>query len=269
MNFNTSGYEATPIVTETLQDFYSTILEYYDELFPVAEDAIRFLLQIQEELKAGFHVQPSPLCRYLGIGCATGNLENTLAGHGLDVTGIDINRDMIETAKRRMKRGFSSSRFFEMSTIDMNRFLKQGSFHILGCLANTLPYIADETLIRKFFHDAHELLISGGKLVIQTLNYDAIPANTPSRLPTLSSIRVSLHCGYIPAENETVLLDAVLELGNGRKIILQKTTKLLPLSAVKVESFAREAGFTSCERFGSFTGEEWAMESSDTIFVFS
>ena len=265
MNFSTAAYQSPTQTIENMQDYYTAILEYYDELFPVSEDVPKFFRRLQIELKKEMPGQAAALVRYLGIGCATGNLENKLAGSGFDITGIDKNASMIETAKRRMKRGFSTTRFFEMSTIDMRRFLKQGSFNVIACLDNTLPYLTDEILLRKFFHDAKELLAPGGKLVLQTLNYDAIPANKPSRLPDRSSVRVTLQRGYIPDAEGLLTLDSALELGNGKKLLLQKTTKIVPLSANRLEALAREAGFTSCSLLGSYSGDSWSKESPITI----
>jgi len=269
MSYTSSRPQEPPIQIENLQEFYSAILEYYDELFPLNDSVVNFFTNLQHEQQADSLVQPVPLCRYLGIGCATGTLENRLSTYGLDITGIDKNPDMIETAKRRMKRGYSSLRFFEMSAIDIKRFLKKGSFHIISCINNTLPYVADETLLRKFFHDSRELLVPSGKLIIQTVNYDLMEKNKTFRLPKCNSVRVTLERSYIPAEGGMVILDSALELGNGRKIILQKTTRLLPVTADRLRSFAKEAGFLNCEQFGDFASSPWTEESAGTVLVFS
>jgi SAM-dependent methyltransferase len=260
--------DENPEFIENLQEFYSTILEYYDELFPLKDEAVQFFVRLQNEMQAATIVQPSPLCRFLSIGCATGNLENRLAGYGMDVTGIDKNPDMIETAKRRMKRLYSTLRFFEMPAIDMSRFLKQGSFNLISCIENTIPYISDETLLRKFFHDARSLLAPGGKFVVQTLNFDAIDLNQAFRLPDLGSVRVTLRRSYIPKENGQMLLEASLELGNGKTIILQKTTSLISARTSTLEEYASEAGFRTCFLYGNFDFSPWTRESPKTILVF-
>jgi len=267
MPYNESKNKENNVVIENIQDFYTAILEYYDELFPIDENMVPFFAELQKSLKGFSGSQPSPMCRYLGIGCATGNLENRLAGQGLDVTGIDRNPAMIETAKRRMKRGFSTIRFFEMSAIDIRRFLKKGSFHIIGCLGNVLPYISDETLLRKFFYDARELLVPGGNLVIQTRNYDGMITIKPVRLEDKKSVRVSLSRGYNPSEGGRVYLDATLEQGNGKKLILQKTTEIIPINVEKVEAFAKEAGFQSISLFGDFTRAPWSKSSPSSLIV--
>jgi SAM-dependent methyltransferase len=260
--------EQTPVIIESIQDFYTAILEYYDELFPLDENLIPFIQKIAQDQKIAQGLDAAALPRFLGIGCATGNLENKLLKYGMDITGIDQNKEMVETAKRRMKRGFSTIRFFEMSAIDMNRFLKKGSFTIVACIENVIPYISDETLMRKFFHDARTLLAPGGKFIIQTMNYDGLRTEKPVRLPDRSSVRVTLSRGYIPAEDGLVFLDAMLELGNGRKIMLQRTTKLLPTPVARLKFLAEEAGFTTAETFGDFTGSPWSEDSLSSVLVF-
>jgi len=111
------------------------------------------------------------------------------------------------------------------------------------------------------------LLAPGGKFVLETLNYDGIPASKPVRLPNLSSLRVNLLQGYIPGEEGQVLLDATLEQGNGKKLILQRTTKLMPITAAKLELYAREAGFTEVSLYSNFAGAPWFKESAATIAV--
>ena len=257
-----------PVFIENLQEFYSEILEYYDELFPLKDEVVQFFVKLQQEQQEDSRPGPAPLCRLLDIGCATGSLENRLSGYVMDITGIDKNPDMIETATRRMKRVTSTLRFFEMSALEMRRFLKQGSFHIISCIENTLPYISDETLLRKFFHDACELLATGGKFVVQTLNFDSILKNTKLQLPDLRSVRVTLQRSFLKAENGLFTLDSALELGNGRKIILQKTTQVLPATKAQIESYAKEAGFSTCASYSDFLQNEWTEEGSLTVLVF-
>jgi 2-polyprenyl-3-methyl-5-hydroxy-6-metoxy-1,4-benzoquinol methylase len=267
MNTSASRPSETVVLKENIQDFYSSILEYYDELFPTDVTAVPFFNKLQEDFRNTIQGGTIPLCRYLGIGCATGNLENALSSATMDITGIDKNADMVETAKRRMKRGYSTTRFFEMSTLDIKRFLKAGSFHIIACLDNMLPYIADETLLRKFFYDAKALLAPGGTLVIQTINMDNLAPGKPFQLKPRSSIRVNLTTTWVPADEGKYIVDAALELGNGKKIILQKTTEVLALPTSRVESYAREAGFKSCSLQADFSGTPWDSESPDSVLV--
>ncbi len=269
MKYNSSR-QSTPIETlEDMQEFYSNTIEYYDELFPLDPTAAACIVNLARSHTPGPSGGATPLCRYLGIGCATGNLENGLVSAGLDITGIDQNPDMIETAKRRMKRGGSTIRFFEMGSLDMRRFLKAESFNVIACLDNMLPYIGDETLLRKFFHDSKTLLAPNGTLVVQILNIDKFEKGKVIKLQERSSVRVSLAETWVPSENDKYILDISLELGNGKKLVLKKGTGIFAASSDQVEAYAREAGFTRSRRFADFAETAWSADSANSVFFFS
>ncbi len=253
---------------DNIHDYFGALLEYYDELFPLAEGAVGFISSLGEEFRSNFPPEDSPLCRYLGVGCATGALENRLAGNGFDITGIDANAEMVATARRRMRRGLSSTRFFELSTLEMGRFLKEASFNLISCLENTLPFLGDEVLLRKFFHDARKLLAPEGVLAIQTLNFDGLPEEKPVRLPERSSIRVKLETGYRPDPDGKTTYEAALELGNGKRIILQSGARIVPTTTDKMESWAKAAGFAKAERFGDYARGPFSPESENAVMLF-
>ena len=98
---------------------------------------------------------------------------------------------MVATAQRRIKASFSTIRFFEMNSLDIGRFLKASSFNIIACVDNTLPYLGDRTLVRKFFHDTKKLLAPGGFLLLHVYNFGPDGENSSIMLPERSSIRVN------------------------------------------------------------------------------
>ncbi len=253
---------------ENIHDYFTALLEYYDELFPLSEEAVNLILALGAEYRAGFPTEDSPLCRYLGIGSATGALENRIAGNGFDITGIDANADMVATAQRRLRRGLSTTRFFELSILEMGRFLKAASFNVIACIENTLPFLGDEILVRKFFHDARSLLAPEGVLVVQTLNFDGLPETKPVRLPERSSIRVKLETGYRPNPDGKTAYDAELELGNGKRIILQTGGFIVPTPTALLEGWAKDAGFTRVEKYGSYDKSPFSPESENAIMLF-
>lgn len=268
MFHNEPKVEKKQILLENIQDFYSEILEYYDELFPLNENALNFIEVINKEICKNFSTQPAPLSRYLGIGCATGTFENKLDSIHLDITGIDKNPLMIETAMRRMKRSGTTSRFFEMSTIDIGRFLQKNSFHIIACIDNTLPYISDLTLMKKFFHDTKKLLAPGGRLIIQTHNFDSFDYSRPISLPEKSSIRVRLMRSYSPGENNQTFMKAELELGNGNTIGLSHPILIQPTPIAYLIELGKDAGFSTPQLYGDFKRSQWTIKSPMTIAVF-
>lgn len=252
---------------ETIQEFYDDIREYYDELFPLDEGAVALMKGLVEDFRKESPIQPPPVCRYLGVGCATGTLENRISDTTVDVTGIDRNPTMIETSKRRMRRGYSTTRFFEMPAIDVRRYLKPASFNIAACVGNTLPYVGDETLIRKFIHDIRALLAPGGTFVVQTLNFDALTEGKPALLRERSSVRASLERKLLPGDDGYWNLEATLIHGNGKRLTLQKGTRMVPVTRDRLESWGREAGFTTFQYGSDYAGRPWEPDGEYTVAI--
>ncbi len=264
---HTSYNSDQPEYVENLQEFYDEIREYYDELFPPDDGAATLISGLVDDFRGASGSETPPMCRYLGVGCATGTLENAISDRRVDVTGIDKNPGMIETSQRRMTRGYASTRFFEMSALEMRRFLKPGSFNIIGCLSNTLPYLADETLTRKFLHDAKDLLAEGGKLLLQFLNFDSFPVGQTVRLPDRSSVRVTLTRTLTPVGEGKYGLEACLERGNGSKIELDGNVELISVTRERIEAWGREAGFASFEYGADCLGRPWTPEGAYTVAI--
>ena len=91
-------------------DFIQSVLEYYDELFPVTDAQKEFY-----EALTGLYASPAKILR---IGCGTGLLEHTLARQGNDVTGIEASKQIINSANLRRRNQLMSIRFFLMAHAD-------------------------------------------------------------------------------------------------------------------------------------------------------
>ena len=115
-------------------DYAEKIVEYYDELFPVTKDEKSFF----EDLVKSSAIES----RILSIGCGTGVLEHHLAKKGCNVTGIDDNYCLLNSATRKSKPVYANIRFFSMSPLEMSHFLTQGFFTHIFCVSNRLIYIS-------------------------------------------------------------------------------------------------------------------------------
>ena len=78
------------IMKDKQNEFYSSISKYYSEIFPYKPMQLQFVKNRVGEL-AGKQI--------LDIGCATGELAFQLAVDGAEVTGIDLNEDLLNQAK--------------------------------------------------------------------------------------------------------------------------------------------------------------------------
>ncbi len=239
-------------------EYFSNIIEYYDELFPIQEDQGVFFTK-----RAMRYEQP---CKVLRINCGTATFEHTLARLGYDVTGLDTSKELLETAFRRKKEP-SPIRFFQMSTLEITRFLKSGFYNIISFLDDTIIFTKDKTLMRKFFHDCKKLLAPGGILILQLLNYQRYLVESAVKLPSRKSIRVTLSRRMWRDDDGRHFIQYDLENGTGRIIPVIQDVEIYPIRKDEIAAYAVEAGFGKTEFFADFTGRPFSSDGSNLVCV--
>jgi len=71
--------------------FYSDFADDYEEIFPFRENTYKFISKMIDSGKKDI----------LDIGCGTGHYCGRFAGDGFDACGIDLDREMINTARKK------------------------------------------------------------------------------------------------------------------------------------------------------------------------
>lgn len=235
-----------------------SFVEYYDELYPIEKGQKEMFMSLIREF-------PSPT-RILRVGCGTGLFEHQLAREGLDATGLDDIPALLHSANLRRRTQLMTIRFFEMSYLDMARFLGKGFYNIISCIDDRILFIHDKTLLRKFFFDSKQLLSSKGILVLESVNIKAFGNDEELTLPDRKSIRASLY-SYVDRENGNTYYSQDLETGNGKIITIREHEKIHELTAEEIQEFASEAGFSSVELMSDYTGNPFTPESKKIVAV--
>ena len=228
------------------------LVEYYDELYPVSEAQKKFYDKISLDFQ-----QP---VRYLRTSCGAGLFEHLLARDSADVTGIEYFPELLRSANLRRRNQLMAIRFFQMSELDMARFLGKGFYNILSNLSNRIIYIHDKTLLRKFFFDSKQLLSENGKLILEFYNYDKF--NQPGMyLPQRESLRAKMTTKLEASNDGLWTVNQTIETGSGRILpVMENEVVFLP-KPDEIKLFAKEAGFNNIEYFSDFemspfTGKE-------------
>lgn len=237
----------------------TNLVEYYDELYPVTQEQFDFYNSISEAF-------PKPV-RFLNVGCGTGVLENRLAKDMTDVTGLETIKDLLESAARKHRNQLMAVRFFQMSTIEMVRFLGKKFYNVISCLNDRIIFIHDKVLLRKFFFDCKQLLVDDGIIILQLTNYDLYKKPQPVKLPEKNSIRVTLSSKIEPsADGEDYLLTSSIETGNGKRLPVYDKTSVYPILKSEIVDFAKEAGFTKIDFYSDYKKTP-ATDSSESLVV--
>lgn len=232
------------------------IVEYYDELYPVTKAQKDFYAN-----EMSLFQKPIKLLR---IGCGTGTFEHSLATDGADVTGLEIFQTLLESASRKRRTQLMSLRFFQMTSLEMARFLGKGFYNIISILDGRILLTHDQTLMRKLFYDCKQLLSEDGHLIVSLPNLSKYSAEPLQKLPTRKSIRCSLCTQIVTKDNGEKTIQLDLETGSGKILSVLKDVPIYPLTVPEIQAFAKEAGFTHFEFFDGFS-EKPLTEESDYI----
>ena len=233
------------------------VAEYYDELYPVTAEQKDFYARIGKNY-------PAPV-RFLQIGCGTGSLEHVLVKDGADVTGIEVSKELIEIAALRRRTQLMPIRFFQLSTLDMTRFLGKNFYNVISCLNSRIVFVRDKTLVRKFFFDCKALLTEGGTLILHLYNFSRALQSGRTELRTRSSIRVKLLSTLAPGKEGAFFMNQTLETGAGKILPVMENEAFYPLSKDEIVSFAEEAGFTDFSFYGSYGMDEFNEADNELV----
>ncbi len=231
-------------------EFYEMIGQYYNDLFPPSPAQIEFLCQ-----------NLAPESQVLDMGCATGGYALALAEKGHKVTAADLDGDMIaQLDKEKNKRHLE----IETHTMDLRNIGQlEDTFDLIYCIGNTIVHLNDLEEVAQFLRDAHDKLKPGGKLIIQSVNYDRVLKNKVQKLPdiireqpSLTFIRSYRHVeGAIQFIGELTLREANQE----KK--WQAETRLLPILKEDLIRIFKEIDFSAINCFGDFENSTFTLES--------
>ena len=242
-------------------EILENIAEYYDELYPASDELKKFY---EEETKNFV----SPI-KYLSIGCGVGTFEHYLAKGNADVTGLETVTSLLESANRKRRTQLMSLRFFQMSSLEMCRFLGKNFYNIISIPHDRIIYTHDSTLMAKLFYDCKQLLAHDGKLILRLPNFEKYNDGSLITLPARESIRVKLSTKIKTNTDGKKYLYQELETGNGKHLVVTENAPVMLLTKNQIEQYAKEVGFTKFTFYGDLNHGEFTQKSDELIVVIS
>lgn len=225
--------------------FYEMIGQYYDELFPPSQAQRDFLSRLVKV--------PS---KVLDLGCATGGYASYMASIGHHVDAVDLDAGMVELMKG--KYAHLKTLHAEVGNlVDLNQ--REGGYDLIYCIGNTLVHLAHKGEVSDFVKAAYEQLKPGGKLVIQSVNYDRILKNSVQSLPTIireqSKLQFEREYKHLPSG---IAFIGKLQVGEEK---YAAETHLLPILKDDLKKAFICAGFSEMGFYGDFTQVPFSVES--------
>ncbi|MDY0076467.1 MAG: class I SAM-dependent methyltransferase [Bacteroidales bacterium] len=222
--------------------FYTSISNYYSEIFPYNPKQLQFVKSRVGDLGAK---------QLLDIGCASGELAFQLTAEDAHVIGIDLNADLLDQAIR--KRGAASTPVFQLGNmLELENDFKAEQFDTVLCFGNTLVHLESKALVAQMLKGVLQVLMPGGKFLLQILNYDYILGEQLSELPLIETDNIRFLRQYRFDKNSPkIRFYTELYLKKENQTVVNETS-LLALKSEELLDLLRDAGFQHIELFSNF-----------------
>jgi len=218
------------------EDFYTKLSKNYNDVFPFVQSTFEFLTKYIDKEKP-----------VLDVGCGTGTYLNRLAEDGFDAKGIEY-VDMMASQSPHSKIG------------DMHKLSEyyDEKFGTIYCIGNTLVHADGLAGINKVFSEINKSLETGGRLIIQILNYDRILAKRIPCLAPIETDKLTFERLY-EYEGDSIIFKGIIH-ENGEKT--ESSVKLYPVISNELKKAASDNGFEIEHVFGDFQESDFDIETS-------
>ena len=98
----------------------------------------------------------------LELACGTGIQSVRFAQEGLEVTGLDLSRDMLKIARKRAQAAGFNLPFIQANMLDLSA---AGQYDLVTCYSDSLCYMQDEVEVGDVFKQVYDHLNEGGRFI--------------------------------------------------------------------------------------------------------
>lgn len=193
--------------------------------------------------------------RVLDVGCGTGRHAAILNKKGFDVVGVDLNKEMLNIAKKKNKR-------IKFLQGNMRTFNLKEEFDIILCLFSTIHYARNYEEIRKTLKNFYKHLRKGGILIFDMGMTEEIWAGSRSQVVKKSAKSVELvRFSVSRRENNFAILGMAYVLYKNKKFYFESEEhKLGIFKTLKIKEIAEKTGF-SADLYNDFSNKKWNAKS--------
>ena len=238
-------------------DFYKGLSQYYDQMTNF-EDRLLSEQGIYETI-----FQKYPAKKILDAGCGSGFLSILLSQKGIEVTGCDNSKAMLTLARKNAKSYSVSPRYILSDFLSLSEVVND-RFDAIFCIGNSFVHLLTENDQRNTLKNFHRLLLPGGYLCLQILNYDQILRDRPNIFSVKHLTDRTITRAY--RFNEPTLQFIITIKYTNREE--QFSTELYPLKSGELRSLLRSTGFDRIQIYGNLKFDRYDKRKSENICFF-
>ncbi len=183
---------------------------------------------------------------------------------GYSSVGIDIDEELINIALTKKRRRNSNARFLLLDMRMCGETFPGESYDVVTCLGNTIPHLASDEEVLKFFSSVLSILKPGGIFASQLVNYDKVLNSDSYKFKTIENKDFVFNRSY---DNRGKYIDFTGTFLNKQSGKLYKNViTLLPLQSLKIKEMLDKSGFKDVLFYGGYDNELFNENSSALIF---
>ncbi len=241
-------------------DFYNLLSEDYDLMTRFDERMVKER-PIFEELNKQYGFRKT-----LDAGCGSGFHSILLSSLGIEVTGIDTSKKMIDLAKKNASRHQVSAKFTETDFLTFPEQV-QDSFDAIFCLGNSLAHLLSKHELDTVAENFRRGLLPGGYLIIQLLNYAKI-LNKKERLVGITEYGNKIFIRFYDFKEHLIQFNIlILEKGKSGFSHQMISTQLYPWRLSELQNTLQKNGFNQVQFFADLSKNKFDAETSGNLVV--
>jgi 2-polyprenyl-3-methyl-5-hydroxy-6-metoxy-1,4-benzoquinol methylase len=225
--------------------FYSEIVAAYDAIFPLNQAQLTFVQKALGGALASKNV--------MDIGCGTGSLSIALARQSARVRAFDFDTEMVSKAEEKRPQALDLQ-FQQGDMRDVQDYFMPLLFDAVLCFGNTLVHLDSLDEVDTMIRHAAGRIKTGGKLLLQIVNYDRVLNESVKSLPTIQADKYSFVRNYHHRVDGKVDFATVLKTPSS---VVENTVPLLTIQRQQLESILNKY-FSKVACFGGFDRSEWS-----------
>ena len=220
--------------------FYKTIADYYDYIFPLKQPQLNFL----NKLCSIYDIKTM-----LDIGCATGAMAAFMSDFIDEVSAFDLDESMINIAGKTHSGIKVKYQVGDMLCLD--DLYEDSFFDMITCFGNTLVHLKPSDM-QFLLHQIKKHL--NGIFVLQILNYDYIFNEKIRKLPVIDNDKITFKRYYDLKNPDKIGFKTILYIKQTDRRI-ENTITLYPIRKKELDTMLKNAGFDKIIYYRNYNEE--------------
>ncbi|GEL09081.1 class I SAM-dependent methyltransferase [Salisediminibacterium halotolerans] len=234
--------------------FYDILSRYYDDLFGVKQGAVN---RVIEAFKGQKDVN------LLDAAAGSGSEAAAFAKAGFNVSALDSNARMAKNISRKAEAQGVKIETVHAGMEEAEELWPKAVFDVIICIGNSFVHLPDKSAMIRQLKQFRELLKPGGRLLIQTVNYDRVYAENITELPEIQHAEKNLRFQrYYQLEGNRIRFQMRLYACDE---VFEAETLLYPLTEADLKEVLASAMFSSIDIFGDFSGQPFQIDSPSLV----